>query len=105
MEQIVIIYVTFPNEESARHIGSTLLEEKLIACFNYFPMTSMYWWEEKIEEANEYIGLMKTTESFLTLCKEKIASLHPYDVPCVLSKNWTSNEPYFDWVGSVLKNK
>jgi len=46
-----MIYVTCPDREVARTIARTLVEEKLIACANIIDgMTSIYRWENKIEE-------------------------------------------------------
>jgi len=37
-----IIYSTFPNKEKAVEVGKKLLEDKLIGCFNVFPIISGY---------------------------------------------------------------
>ena len=50
---ISLLYVTFPDEESAEDIGRKLLAEKHIACINFFPIRSLYTWEGKIEDGKE----------------------------------------------------
>lgn len=47
--KIISIYITYPNIEEAKKICTHLLEQKLIACANYFPIESAYWWKGKIE--------------------------------------------------------
>ena len=51
-DKIVFLYVTCSSEEEAQKIGEALLKERLCACVNIYPqITSMYWWEEKIEKS------------------------------------------------------
>lgn len=101
MNTLAMLYVTFPDEDTARTTGKTLLESGLIACFNYFPIQSMYFWKGKIEEGKEIIGLIKTDMSRVSECREMITSLHPYDVPCILSSDWESNVSYCLWIREV----
>jgi uncharacterized protein involved in tolerance to divalent cations len=37
------IYVTHQSREEAEKIAHHLLQEKMIACVNYFPIQSAYW--------------------------------------------------------------
>lgn len=101
MQEIALIYVTFPDEKSARFIGETLLKLKLIACFNYFKIKSMYRWDGEIKREDEITAIIKTQTSLATVVKEKISTLHPYEVPCILISNWEVNDPYFHWVVQV----
>ncbi|MBK8620600.1 MAG: divalent-cation tolerance protein CutA [Saprospiraceae bacterium] len=101
MSEISILYVTFPDEETASSIGNTLLDLRLIACINFFPIQSMYIWMEKKETGKEIIGLLKTTPLLIDLCVSKIKEIHPYEVPCILHKPWSANDAYFEWVNKV----
>jgi len=57
-----LFYVPCPDINSAETISAKLLNEKLIGCANIIPgMTSMYWWEGKIEKSSECILILKTT--------------------------------------------
>ncbi|HII39727.1 MAG TPA: divalent-cation tolerance protein CutA, partial [Thermoplasmata archaeon] len=37
-------YVTAPNRASARRIARAVLPDRLAACANLGPISSMYWW-------------------------------------------------------------
>ena len=65
----IIIYVTYKNLEEAERIVKHLLEEKLIACANLFPIKSLYLWKGKIEDNNEIVSILKSKKENL----EKIA--------------------------------
>lgn len=104
MANLSMLYVTFPDEETATSIGHTLLDFKLIACINLFPIHSMYLWQGKKESGKEIIGLMKTTTDKSDLCITKIKELHPYEVPCILHTTWSANDEYFEWLQKEIKS-
>lgn len=82
---LVVVLSTFEDAADAAQLARTLVEERLIACGNFFPgLTSIYWWEGKIEEAGEVLLLMKTRMELVSALKTRIAQLHPYEVPEVL---------------------
>jgi periplasmic divalent cation tolerance protein len=96
--EIIIIYVTNPDKEIAKQIGDYLLQLKLIACFNVFPIESSYWWNGNIESSGEFVSLLKTrAEYWETLCSE-IEKIHPYEIPCILKINIEANEEYKKWI-------
>ena len=41
----LLIYVVHPSKPEAIRITADLLNAHLIACANFFPTESMYWWE------------------------------------------------------------
>ncbi|WP_137287493.1 divalent-cation tolerance protein CutA [Halorussus salinisoli] len=75
-------YVTAPPEE-APEIAETLVEERLAACVNRFPCTSVYRWDGEVHRDDEVILLAKTTEEAYDRLEARVEELHPYDVPCI----------------------
>ena len=58
-----IIISTFANEKSLRDIAYELIvNAKLCACVNYTKVRSLYWWENKVNEEEEFIAFFKTTK-------------------------------------------
>jgi periplasmic divalent cation tolerance protein len=76
------VFVTAPPDE-AGSLAETLVEERLAACVNRFPCRSTYRWDDEVHADDEEILLVKTTESGYEAVKERIAELHPYDVPAI----------------------
>lgn len=101
MPEIALIYVTFPDEKTARSIGESLLQLKMIACFNFFQVQSMYGWNGEITKEGEITAVIKTQRSLAASVQEKISALHPYEIPCILISTWEANDPYFQWVTEV----
>ncbi|WP_424019015.1 divalent-cation tolerance protein CutA [Halorientalis pallida] len=76
------VFVTAPPDEAAS-LAETLVEERFAACVNRFPCRSTYRWNGEVHADDEEILLVKTTESGYEDAKERIAELHPYDVPAI----------------------
>ncbi len=82
---VFFCYVTCSNEEEAKRIGKKLVEKRLAACVNIFPrVASVYWWEGKVEEANEAILIAKTREELKDKIIEEIRKMHSYTLPCIV---------------------
>ncbi len=96
-----LFYVPCPDINTAETISAVLLNEKLIGCANIIPgMTSMYWWEGKIEKSSECILILKTTQDAKVL-EQRLLELHPYKVPCLLQIPVASiNDAYKNWLAN-----
>ena len=101
---VVSVYAVFANAEEAERIGRTVIEERLAACINIFPgVRSIYRWKGKTETADEVAAILKTHHWRSDALIERIAELHSYDVPCVVS--WPIDKivsPYADWVEDTV---
>ena len=101
---MIIIYVTCRDEDEAKKVSRHLLEKSLIGCANMFPMKSMYRWEEKIIDDEEYVLLLKTNQEEFEDIESEIKKIHSYDVPAIYSwKTDKGNEKYFGWIDKELK--
>ena len=95
-----LVLVTAPNCKTARKLATAALEAKIIACASLIPaLESHYWWQGKIERANEVLILFKTTNGKLSALERLILSQHPYDSPEILALPLDSGTPrYLDWI-------
>ena len=75
-------YITAPPEE-AGDIAEILVEERLAACVNRFPCTSVYRWDGEVHRDEEVVLLAKTTDDVYDRLVARVEEVHPYDVPCV----------------------
>ena len=101
----IIVLVTAPNKEEAEKIAHSLLNERLIACANIIgPVHSLFWWQDKIDEAQEHIILMKTRKDLFSKLSEKVKSLHSYQVPEIIAIPIVEGfKPYMEWLESSLR--
>jgi periplasmic divalent cation tolerance protein len=103
----IIIFVTTKDKEEAEKIAQTLLKERLIACANIISSVSSYfWWQDKIESAQECLVILKSRADLFAEIAERLKGLHSYEVPEVLAVPVVEGaEGYFGWMASVLKFK
>jgi periplasmic divalent cation tolerance protein len=86
MEQLYLIYTTFPDLETARELSAAFVKSKLAACANILSShEAIYEWDNEIKIEKEYAVLYKTTESRLEAFEKEFTDKHPYDVPCFVA--------------------
>jgi periplasmic divalent cation tolerance protein len=86
MDELVILYTTWPDAETAEAFGRLAVEERLAACANVLaPMRSIYRWEGEIQAEAEVAMLLKTTRAAAERLTGRVRERHPYAVPCVLA--------------------
>ena len=92
--------MTAPDADVAGRIASTLVAEKLVACANILPgLRSIYRWEGKRCDEAEVLCLMKTRLDLFSTLRDRIAALHPYQVPEIIALPLAAgNAPYLDWI-------
>ncbi len=84
-EAMELIYTVCKDVEEARRIGRVLVEERLAACVNIFPIYSYYWWQGELVADQEAVLIAKTRSGRFDTVAERIASLHSYTVPAIFS--------------------
>lgn len=100
----VIVYSTVGSKREALKIARTLVQERLAACVNTFPITSVYPWEGKLCAGGEYALICKTTDERFRDVEKKIIEMHSYDLPCILSiPILCGSEKYLNWVKENVK--
>ena len=99
----IIIYITHKNLKEAKKITNYLLKKKCIACANFFPIESMYWWKNKITNSKEIVSIVKTKKENWEKIKSEVKKLHPYECPCIMKLNVEANEDYETWINSETK--
>ena len=82
----LLIISTVPNEDMARDLSKILLEKRVAACVNIIPkVRSNYWWNGSIENSEEIILLIKTTEDKYDQLEDLIRKNHPYEIPEIIA--------------------
>ena len=85
MERAVLVYTTWPSIVEAERAGRTIVERRLAACVNILPgMISHYWWEGKIERAEEAVMIVKTRAAIAEAVRAAVKELHSYTTPAIM---------------------
>lgn len=77
------VTVACGSNEEADSIATALLERRLAACAQTWPVQSTYRWQGEIERASEVLLLIKTRASLVDDVCQVISALHSYDVPAI----------------------
>jgi len=99
----IIIYITHENESAAKKITDQLVEEKLVACGNLFPIQSAYWWKGAIQNEKEWVSIVKTIPELWNKVKSKVEEIHPYEVPCIMKLEAEANDKYEAWIRESVR--
>ncbi len=100
-----IVYITAANLEEAHKIGKALVNERLAACANIFPIQSIFRWKEKIDEANEFGMIIKTKSNKIKEIEHRVKELHSYEVPCVVSfRMYEGSDDYLKWIEESVED-
>ncbi|MGB0005578.1 MAG: divalent-cation tolerance protein CutA [Candidatus Sulfotelmatobacter sp.] len=103
-----IVLTTTGSEAEAQKIARHLVENRMAACINIVPqIDSVYRWQGKVEEASEWLLLIKTTADAFEKVRQAIAELHSYELPeCVCLKVEDGSPHYLQWIAnSVAEEK
>jgi periplasmic divalent cation tolerance protein len=102
----IIIMSTFPDEKSAISVAERLINKKLCACINLTKVRSLYSWNNKLEDHEEYLALFKSTSSTSDELKSNIERAHPYEVPEIVELKMNKvSSGYMSWLAeSTNKN-
>ena len=95
----LLIYVTHPSKPEAVKLSAELLNARLIACVNYFPIESMYWWEWQLTHSEEIVTIYKTTSENWERIQSTIENGHKNTTPCIIKlATVEANESYEEWI-------
>lgn len=102
----MIGWTTTSNKKSATDLAKVLIDKRLAACAQISgPITSIYRWDSKIQEEQEYRLTLKFPEEKAEALALELKHLHPYDIP-----QWVTVEAesvsvkYQEWVDSVTED-
>ena len=106
MTDKIVIFSSCPSAEEAEKVARGLVEKRLAACVTLIPgARSIYRWKGEIEEADEYVLLIKSCRGLFPRLKEELAALHSYEVPEILAVPVVEGaSAYIDWIDKELKD-
>jgi periplasmic divalent cation tolerance protein len=91
------------EEERADQIIDLLLDKRLVACGQRLgPIVSRYWWRGSLEQAAEWLVLLKTRFDLIAAVTAAIVESHPYETPEVIALEIVDGAPaYLQWIGEI----
>jgi periplasmic divalent cation tolerance protein len=100
----LFVQVTARDADEAWTIARTIVERKLAAAAQVFPIRSCYWWQGELTEDNEYLIFMKTRAEAYEALEACVRELHSYQVPAIFALPIVAgSESYLHWIDAVVQ--
>ena len=107
MKAYIQLFTTTEKQEDAKKIAREVVGRRLAACVQIVgPIWSTYWWKEGIEEAQEWLCIMKSREDLYEKLEQTVRAIHPYEVPEILALPVVKGSPdYLRWIDKESKEE
>jgi periplasmic divalent cation tolerance protein len=98
----IVVFITTGAPAEAEKIATTLLKRRQAACVNILPaVSSHFWWQDKLEKADEQLLVVKTRENLLPDLIKTVKKLHHDEVPEIIALPVAGGNPdYLAWLDS-----
>jgi periplasmic divalent cation tolerance protein len=97
-----LVMTTCGGKAEAERIAASLVEKRLAACVQMFPIASIYRWEGAVRRAEEWMLLGKIKAADYANVEAAIAAVHPYTTPEIIEIGIERGaQAYLDWIASV----
>jgi periplasmic divalent cation tolerance protein len=101
------VTTTLPDQATAEQLGATLVQERLAACAQVVgPISSIYWWQGRVERSGEWYCHLKTTRARLPDIQRRVLELHPYELPELVAVPLVDGDQrYLKWIEESVGEK
>jgi len=102
----IVVLVTCASRREASRIARSVVDRKLAACVNILdaPVRSVYRWKGKIEQAREFLLVIKSSRARLAALQAEVERLHSYDVPEFMALPIVGGSSrYLTWLGDCVR--
>jgi periplasmic divalent cation tolerance protein len=104
MTDKIVVFSTASTAEEAEKIAHALVDGRLAACVNVVSgLRSYYRWQGKIEDAAEFLLIIKSTRERFPALRTLLEKLHSYEVPEVIALPVVDGaQNYLNWMDGEL---
>jgi periplasmic divalent cation tolerance protein len=102
----VVALVTCGSRSDAAHIARSVVTKRLAACVNIFDarVRSIYRWKGKVEQAREFLLIIKSSRARLAPLRTEIERLHSYETPEFIVLPILTGAPrYLAWLAEGVR--
>ena len=101
MTDKIVVFSTCDSEEQAGRVARALVEQRLAACVNILsPVRSIYRWKGQIEDAAEWMLIIKSRRDLMSDCAPRSGRSIPTKCrSCWRSRWWMARRTI--WRGST----
>jgi periplasmic divalent cation tolerance protein len=103
--EYIQVMTTAASRPDAQRIAQVLVEQRLAGCVQIIgPIFSTYWWDDKVEQNEEFLCLIKTEAALYDRVAAAVTAAHPYDVPEILAIPIVNgSQSYLGWLSGEIR--
>lgn len=107
MPEFIQVSTSTDKREDAERISKAIVENRLAACAQVSgPISSFYWWNDNMEETEEWRIIIKTTMDIYPRLEQALKNFHPYEVPEIIAVPITAgNSDFLEWIKKETRDK
>jgi periplasmic divalent cation tolerance protein len=104
MTDKIVVLTTCESEDEAGRIARFLVEKRVAACVNILPKArSIYRWKGAVEDAQEFLLLIKTRRDIFETLRAELSKIHSYEIPEIIALPVVDgSESYLGWIDREL---
>jgi periplasmic divalent cation tolerance protein len=105
--QYLQVQTTTDSRAEAMELARAAVEARLAACAQVAgPIASMYWWEDGIERAEEWLLMLKLPAARYEALADFLAGRHSYDEPEIVATPIVAgSEAYLSWIAEETRQE
>ena len=104
MTDKIVVFSTCGSSEEAERLARSLVDKRLAACVNIVaPVRSFYRWKGVVEDASEWLLIVKTSRGRFDELRVALEQVHTYELPEILAVPVVDGSPtYLNWLEGEL---
>jgi periplasmic divalent cation tolerance protein len=102
---MAVVLIATSSAEEANGIAQLLLNQRKVACVNIVPrVNSLFWWQGKLDKAQENLLIIKTKASMLSEIVHLVKEIHSYEIPEIIALSIVGGNPdYLEWIDREVR--
>lgn len=105
MSTYIQVQTTVANEKDALAIATEVVEKRLAGCVQISQCISLYRWEDKVNQDQEFLCTMKSHSKLFNRLEKVVKQIHPYDEPEIIATPiLQGSATYLEWLAGELQN-
>jgi periplasmic divalent cation tolerance protein len=104
MTDKIVVLSTCGSAGEAANVARALVERRLAACVNIVAgVRSIYRWKGAVEEAAEWLLVIKSSRALFERLQEELRKAHSYETPEIVALEIVAgSESYLEWMDAEL---
>lgn len=96
---MVFIYTTCESMEEAKKLGGIIIDQKIAACVDFWPISSCFNWKGELKCVEQAMLMITTFEAKIDAVTQLISENHTYSIPLIAGVDVRRiNHPYKEWM-------